>query len=62
MTCHINSLSKDGVVSVEGAEIQAIYVEVGDLLGKCKSLARSIKIARPTRGFPIRERNLILLA
>lgn len=60
MNCHINSLTKDGVVAVHEAEIQAIYIEVGDLIRKCKTVARSIKIARPTRGFPIRERNLTL--
>lgn len=59
MACHFNAFVKDGEVSVEKAEVKAIYMEMNELLQKCKTLARSIKKARPSRGFPVRERTLV---
>ncbi|KAK5065080.1 hypothetical protein LTR84_000916 [Exophiala bonariae] len=55
MACHVNAFVRDGEASSDEAELKATWVEMKELLQKCKNVAKSIKKARPSRGFSTRE-------
>ncbi|KIW15897.1 hypothetical protein PV08_05947 [Exophiala spinifera] len=56
--CYIEVLGHSKDFSMEDAEIQALLVKIGNGLQKCKSLARRIKLGRPTRCLSWREFSL----
>lgn len=44
--------------SIQDPEARSLYIQIGDLLQKCKSIARRMKMGRPSRNLPCTDFNL----
>ncbi|KAI1075965.1 hypothetical protein F5B20DRAFT_573085 [Whalleya microplaca] len=56
--CYIEAVCNENGASSHDAETAAIYAQISDLLQKCKHIARSIKVGRPSRSLSYPEFDL----